>query len=49
LLKPTQEADPHETLPRSLGRVSVKSVWAAVDAHQAPSWGRGQRARFEKG
>ena len=24
-------------------------IWAAVDAHQIPSWGRGQRARFAKG
>ena len=31
-------------LPRRTGR-----VWAAVDAHQIPYWGRGQRARFAKG
>jgi Transposase DDE domain len=31
-------------LPRRTGR-----VWAAVDAHQVPYWGRGQRDRFEKG
>jgi hypothetical protein len=24
-------------------------VWAALDAHQVPYWGRGQRARFQKG
>jgi hypothetical protein len=31
-------------LPRRTGR-----VWAAVDAHQAPYWGRGKPDRFEKG
>jgi hypothetical protein len=31
-------------LPRRTGR-----VWAAVDGHQVPYWGRVQRARFEKG
>jgi DDE family transposase len=31
-------------LPRRTG-----SVWVAVDAHQIPYWGRGQRARFQKG
>ena len=31
-------------LPRRQGR-----VWAAVDAHQIPYWGRGQRDRFQKG
>ena len=31
-------------LPRRAGR-----VWAAVDAHQVPYWGRGQLDRFEKG
>ena len=31
-------------LPRCAGR-----VWAAVDAHQVPYWGRGKRAQFEKG
>jgi hypothetical protein len=31
-------------LPRRAGR-----AWAAVDAHQIPYWGRGQRDRFEKG
>jgi hypothetical protein len=31
-------------LPRRAGR-----VWAAVDAHQVPYWGRGRLARFEKG
>ena len=31
-------------LPRRNGR-----VWAAIDAHQIPYWGRGQPARFQKG
>lgn len=31
-------------LPRSAGR-----VWAAVDAHQLPYWGRGQVRRVQKG
>jgi hypothetical protein len=31
-------------LPRRTGR-----VWAAVDAHQIPYWGRGKLDRFEKG
>lgn len=31
-------------LPRRAGR-----VWAAVDAHQVPYWGRGKLARFQKG
>jgi Transposase DDE domain len=31
-------------LPRRAGR-----VWAALDAHQVPYWGRGQLGRFEKG
>ena len=31
-------------LPRRTGR-----VWAAVDAHQVPYWGRGKLDRFEKG
>ena len=31
-------------LPRRAGR-----VWAAVDAHQVPYWGRGKREQFEKG
>ena len=31
-------------LPRRAGR-----VWAALDAHQVPYWGRGKLARFEKG
>jgi DDE family transposase len=31
-------------LPRRAGR-----VWAAVDAHQVPYWGRGKLDRFEKG
>jgi hypothetical protein len=31
-------------LPRRTGR-----VWAALDAHQVPYWGRGQLDRFEKG
>jgi len=31
-------------LPRRAGR-----VWAALDAHQVPYWGRGKPGRFEKG
>jgi len=31
-------------LPRRAGR-----VWAAIDAHQLPYWGRGKPARFQKG
>lgn len=31
-------------LPRRQGR-----VWVAIDAHQAPYWGRGKRDRFQKG
>src|SRR5262245_28392056 len=31
-----------------LGRRSGR-VWAALDAHQVPYWGRGQLARFQKG
>jgi hypothetical protein len=31
-------------LPRRAGR-----VWAAIDAHQLPYWGRGKLARFQKG
>ena len=31
-------------LPRRTGR-----VWAAIDAHQVPYWGRGKPARFQKG
>jgi Transposase DDE domain len=31
-------------LPRRTGR-----VWAALDAHQVPYWGRGKLERFEKG
>jgi hypothetical protein len=31
-------------LPRREGR-----VWAAIDAHQVPYWGRGKPARFQKG
>ncbi|MBW3655826.1 MAG: transposase, partial [Gemmatimonadetes bacterium] len=30
--------------PRRAGR-----VWAAIDAHQLPYWGRGKRDRFQKG
>ena len=30
-------------LPRRSGR-----IWAALDAHQVPSWGRGKLARFDK-
>jgi hypothetical protein len=38
------EAAYQAELPRRSGR-----VWAAVDAHQVPYWGRGQLDRFEKG
>ena len=31
-------------LPRRTGR-----VWAAIDAHQVPYWGRGKPGRFQKG
>lgn len=31
-------------LPRRRGR-----IWVAIDAHQAPYWGRGKRDRFQKG
>ena len=33
---------PHRSHPR--GR-----VWVALDAHQLPDWGRGQKQRFQKG
>jgi hypothetical protein len=38
------EAAYQAELPRRAGR-----VWAAIDAHQIPYWGRGQPARFQKG
>jgi hypothetical protein len=38
------EASYRAELPRRSGR-----VWAAVDAHQLPYWGRGQGARIQKG
>jgi hypothetical protein len=42
------------TLRRSLARFSAKGVragrvWASVDSHQVPYWGRGKKARFHKG
>src|SRR5436190_2938205 len=38
------EAAYRAELPRRAGR-----IWAAVDAHQVPYWGRGKLDRFEKG
>ena len=38
------EASYRAELPRRAGR-----VWAAVDAHQIPYWGRGQAGRIQKG
>jgi hypothetical protein len=38
------EAAYRAELPRRRGR-----IWAALDAHQVPSWGRGKLDRFEKG
>ena len=38
------EASYAAELPRRSGR-----VWAALDAHQVPYWGRGKPERFEKG
>jgi DDE family transposase len=38
------EAAYRAELPRRTGR-----VWAAIDAHQLPYWGRGKPGRFEKG
>ena len=38
------EAAYRAELPRRSGR-----VWVAIDAHQLPYWGRGQKARFQKG
>src|SRR5919201_72056 len=35
-------------LERYLGRRAGR-VWAALDAHQVPYWGRGQVDRFQKG
>ena len=38
------EASYRAELPRRAGR-----VWAAIDAHQIPYWGRGRTGRFQKG
>lgn len=38
------EAAYQAELPRRSGR-----VWVAIDAHQLPYWGRGQKQRFQKG
>ena len=38
------EAAYQAELPQRVGR-----VWAALDAHQIPYWGRGQTGRFQKG
>ncbi len=38
------EAAYQAELPHRSGR-----VWVAIDAHQLPYWGRGQKERFEKG
>jgi hypothetical protein len=38
------EASYRAELPQRRGR-----VWAALDAHQLPYWGRGQKARLSKG
>ena len=38
------EAAYRAALPRRAGR-----IWAAVDGHQVPYWGRGRRERFQKG
>jgi hypothetical protein len=43
-LREAVEAASRAERPRRPGR-----VWAAVDAHQVPSWGRGQLGRFTKG
>ena len=43
-LRAAVEASYRAELPRRTGR-----VWAAVDAHQIPYWGRGQTRRFQKG
>jgi hypothetical protein len=43
-LRRAVEASYRAELPRRGGR-----VWAAIDAHQAPYWGRGKPDRFRKG
>ena len=43
-LRAAVEASYVAELPRRAGR-----VWAAVDAHQIPYWGRGRTRRFQKG
>lgn len=43
-LRAAVEASCRAALPRRSGR-----VWAAVDAHPLPYWGRGQRARMQHG
>jgi hypothetical protein len=43
-LRAAVEASYLAELPRRSGR-----VWAAVDAHQLPYWGRGQRVRIQRG
>jgi hypothetical protein len=43
-LRAAVEAAYQAELPRRAGR-----VWAAVDAHQVPYWGRGKLERFQKG
>jgi hypothetical protein len=43
-LRSAVEAAYQAELPRRTGR-----IWAAVDAHQVPYWGRGRLGRFEKG
>jgi hypothetical protein len=43
-LRAAVEASYRAELPRRPGR-----VWAAVDAHQLPYWGRGQRTQLQKG
>lgn len=43
-LRAAVETSYRAELPRRPGR-----VWAAVDAHQLPYWGRGQRTRMQKG
>lgn len=43
-LRQAVEAAYQAELPRRTGR-----IWAAVDAHQVPYWGRGKLERFQKG
>jgi DDE family transposase len=43
-LREAVEAAYRAELPRRAGR-----VWAALDGHQVPYWGRGRQARFGKG